>query len=86
MFLHSLSFIASPAIGRLREGCCLVDKGRRKRTADVAEKLGVGLLLGAVAQGIFVQEPSLRTYVAGAVAVTVAMILIVVSIALSQED
>ena len=30
-----------------------MDKGRKKRTADVAEKLGVGLLLGTVAQGIF---------------------------------
>jgi hypothetical protein len=63
-----------------------VDKGRRKRTADVAEKLGVGLLLGTVAQGIFVKELSLYTYIVGSVAVMVAMILIVVSIFLSQED
>lgn len=36
-----------------------MDQGRRKRIADIAEKLGVGLLLGTVAQGIFVKEMSL---------------------------
>lgn len=63
-----------------------MDKGRKKRIADVAEKLGVGLLLGTVAQGIFAKELSLPTYIAGAVAITVAMILLIVSIFLSQED
>jgi hypothetical protein len=62
-----------------------VDKGRKKRIADVAEKLGVGLLLGTVAQGIFAKELSLSTYIAGAVAITVAVILLIVSIFLSQE-
>ena len=63
-----------------------MDKGRRKRTADVAEKLGVGLLLGTVAQGIFATELSPRTYVIGAVVLAIAAILIVVSIFLSQEE
>jgi len=64
----------------------LVDKGRKKRIADVAEKLGVGLLLGTVAQGIFAKELSLSIYIAGAVAIMVAMILLIVSIFLSRED
>jgi hypothetical protein len=63
-----------------------VDKGRKKRIADVAEKLGVGLLLGTVAQGIFAKDLSLTTYIAGAVAMTGAIILLIVSIALSRGD
>jgi hypothetical protein len=52
----------------------------------VAEKLGVGLLLGTVAQGIFAKEISSQTYIMGAVVLAIAAILIVVSIFLSQED
>ena len=63
-----------------------MDKGRKKRIADVAEKLGVGLLLGTVAQGIFAKDLSLTTYIAGAVAMTGAIILLIVSIALSRGD
>jgi len=63
-----------------------MNKGRRKRTADVAEKLGVGLLLGAVAQGIFAKNLSLQTYIIGSVVLAIAAILIVFSIFLSQED
>jgi len=63
-----------------------MNKGRRKRTADVAEKLGVGLLLGTVAQGIFAKEISSQTYIMGTVVLAIAAILIVVSIFLSQED
>jgi hypothetical protein len=73
-------------MGVVEEGCCFVDKGRRKRIADVAEKLGVGLLLGTVAQGIFAKELSLSIYTAGAVALIVAVILLIVSIFLSRED
>ena len=63
-----------------------MNKGRRKRTADVAEKLGVGLLLGTVAQGIFAKEIASRTYFIGAVVLAIAATLIVIAIFLSQED
>lgn len=52
----------------------------------MAEKLGVGLLLGTLIQGVFVKELSLSTYVVGAIMLAVAAVLIVISIALSQED
>ncbi len=54
--------------------------------ADVAEKLGVGLLLGTVAQGIFAREITSRTYFIGTVVLAIAAILIVIAIFLSQED
>jgi len=38
-----------------------VDRGTRKKTADIAEKLGVGFILGVAAQGIFLKEYSLNT-------------------------
>ena len=63
-----------------------MNKGRRKRTADVAEKLGVGLLLGTVAQGIFAKEIAFRTYLIGAAVLAIAAILLVISVFLSQED
>ena len=50
-----------------------MDKGRRKRIADVAEKLGIGLLLGTLIQRIF-RESSFRSSLIG------------VTIFLSQEE
>ena len=63
-----------------------VDKGQRKRTADVAEKLGVGLLLGTMAQGIFAKEISPAMRVVGAIILAIAFVLIVLAIYLSRED
>jgi hypothetical protein len=62
-----------------------VDKGKRKRIADVAEKLGVGLLLGTLIQGIF-REISFRSSLIGVIILVIAAILIVTSISLSQEE
>ena len=62
-----------------------MDKSRRKRIADIAEKLGVGLLLGTLIQGIF-REFSFRSSLIGVTILVVAAILIVTSISLSQEE
>jgi len=50
-----------------------VDKEQKKRTADVAEKLGVGLLLGTMAQGIFAKDLSSAMYGIGAVVLAIAI-------------
>ncbi len=63
-----------------------VNSGRRKRTADVAEKLGVGFVLGIVVQGIFLKEPSLYVYALGLVVLAIAAFFLVLSIYLSTED
>ncbi len=63
-----------------------MDKGRKRKTADTAEKLGVGFILGIVAQGIFLKEYSLNTYVLGLAVLTIAAILLVLSIYLSKEE
>jgi hypothetical protein len=63
-----------------------VDKGQRKRTADVAEKLGIGLLLATMAQGIFAEKLTAATYGTGAVVLTIAICSILLAIYLSKED
>jgi uncharacterized membrane protein (Fun14 family) len=63
-----------------------VDKGRRKRIADMAEKLGIGLVLGVLVQGAFAKEISYRVYVVGAFIVTLGIVLLITSIILSRED
>jgi len=63
-----------------------VDKGQRKRTADVAEKLGVGLLLTTMVQGIFADKLSAMMYGIGALALATAILFIVLAIYLSKED
>ena len=63
-----------------------MDKGQRKRTADVAEKLGVGLLLATMAQGIFADKLSAATYGVGAVVLVIAVFSISLAIYLSKED
>ena len=63
-----------------------VDKGQRKRTADVAEKLGVGLLLTTMVQGIFAEKLSAMTYGIGVVVLAIAIFFIVLAIYLSKED
>ena len=65
---------------------CFVDKGQRKRTADVAEKLGVGLLLATMAQGIFAEKLTAAMYGVGALALATAILFIVLAIYLSKED
>ena len=62
-----------------------MEKGRRKRIADVAEKLGVGLLLGTLIQGIF-REFAFRSSLIGVTIIVVAVILVVTSVSLSQEE
>jgi hypothetical protein len=63
-----------------------VDKGQRKRTADVAEKLGVGLLLATMAQGIFAEKLTAATYGIGTVVLAIAIFSILLAIYLSKED
>ena len=63
-----------------------MDRGRRKPVADVSEKLGVGLFLGVLAQGIFGERLTSRTIGLAVVALLIASALIVVSVALSRED
>lgn len=46
----------------------------------------MGLLLGTVAQGIFAKEITSQAYLIATAVLTIAAILIVVSIALSRED
>lgn len=52
----------------------------------MAEKLGVGLVLGTLVQGIFIKEPSSHVLVAAILLSAIAAILLVVSIYLSRED
>ena len=52
----------------------------------MAEKLGIGLLLGVLVQGAFAKEISYRVSVVGAFIVVLGIVLLVVSIILSQED
>lgn len=63
-----------------------VDKGQRKRTADVAEKLGVGLLLGALLQGILAERLSPGIYGLGAIVIAIAIGLIAFAIVISKEE
>jgi hypothetical protein len=63
-----------------------VDKAQRKRTADVAEKLGVGLLLATMVQGIFAEKLTGAMYGIGALALATAILFIVLAIYLSRED
>jgi hypothetical protein len=63
-----------------------VDKGQRKRTADVAEKLGVGLLLATMLQGIFADKLTVAMYGIGALALGTAILFIVLAIYLSKEE
>lgn len=65
---------------------CFVDKGQRKRTGDVAEKLGVGLLLATVVQGIFAEKLAAAAYGIGALALATAIFFIVLAIYLYKED
>lgn len=44
-----------------------MDRGRRKRLADVCEKLGVTLFAGAMLQGAFTQSVGLRVYLSAIV-------------------
>jgi hypothetical protein len=65
---------------------CLVDRGQRKKTADIAEKLGVGLLLGTMVQGIFGKDLSYAMYGIGATILAIAFVLIVFAIYISREE
>jgi len=64
----------------------LVDKGQRKRTADVAEKLGVGLLLGTLLQGILAEKLSAGMYGLGGMVIVIAIGLIAFAIVISKEE
>ena len=63
-----------------------MDRGRRKRVADVSEKLGVGLYIAVFAQGVFGQQLSAFTLVAAIAAFALATTLIVVSVFLSKSE
>lgn len=66
--------------------CQAVDKGKRKRIADIAEKLGVGLVLGTLVQGIFIKELSFPVSVAAIILSAIAAILLMAAVYLSRED
>jgi len=63
-----------------------MNNARRKKTADIAEKLGVGFVLGIVVQGIFLKEPSLYAYTLGLIVLAIAAFFLVLSIYLSTEE
>lgn len=63
-----------------------MDKGQRKKTADVAEKLGIGLLLAMVLQGIFAERLSPGMYGLGAIVTAMAIGLIAFAIIISKEE
>jgi len=63
-----------------------MDKGRRKRIADLTEKLGIGFMLGVVAQGIFAKDLSPRIYALGIIALATAVCLLAISVFLSKEE
>lgn len=63
-----------------------MDRGRRKRVADVSKKLGVGLFLAVLAQGIFGERVTTQSAGLAFAALLIASVFIVVSVALSRED
>ena len=63
-----------------------MDRGRRKRVADVREKLGVGLFLAVVAQGIFGERVTAQTAGLAVAVLFIASAFIVMSVALSGEE
>lgn len=54
--------------------------------ADVAEKLGVGLLLGTLLQGILAERLSPGIYGLGAIVIAIAIGLIAFAIVISREE
>lgn len=52
----------------------------------MAEKLGVGLLLGALVQGIFVEELTPRMFAIGGAILAISLALILLAIYISWED
>ena len=62
-----------------------MDKGQRKRIADVAEKLGVGLLLATVVQGILAEKLPTPSYSVGVVILAIAAVLLILAVYLSKE-
>jgi len=62
-----------------------MDRGRRRKIADIAEKLGVGFTLGVVAQGIFLEQPSLTALGLSLGVLIISATLLVVSVYLASE-
>lgn len=63
-----------------------MDSGQRKRLADVAEKLGVALIVGSVLQVVLPQETEPTRFVAGSVFIVGGFVLIVMSVVLSKNQ
>lgn len=61
-----------------------MDRGQRKRLADICEKLGVALFVGAALQAIVSEAFALRPLVVAGVAL-VGFSLLVIAIVLSKE-
>jgi hypothetical protein len=62
----------------------IVDRGQRKRLADICEKLGVVLFVGAALQAIMTEAFALRPLIVAGVAAR-GFILLVIAIRLSKE-
>ena len=62
------------------------DAGQRKRLADVAEKLGVALIVGSVLQVVLPPEIETSRFLVGSVFIVGGFILIVMSVFLSRSQ
>ena len=63
-----------------------MDKGRRKRIADICEKIGVGSLIALFAQGVFGPRLSWPALPGAFFILAFAVGFLVMSVALSRED
>ena len=62
-----------------------MDKGQRKRIADISEKLGVGLFLAVLVHGILLREITFGGFVLSLLGLGLALFFLALSISLSKE-
>lgn len=63
-----------------------MDKGQRKRIADIGEKLGVGLFLAVLIHGILLREITFAGIVTSLFGFALAFFFLAASIHLSKEE
>jgi len=62
-----------------------MDKGQRKRVADIGEKLGVGLFLAVLVHGILFREITLGGFLLSLLGFALAVLFLTASVILSKE-
>ena len=62
-----------------------MDKGQRKRVADIGEKLGVGLFLAVLVHRFLLEEITFAGFVFSVIVLGLALLTLAVSVFLSKE-